>query len=179
MTNTYLATSVGVPLQVMPFSGARAPRSDEIPASAGGRNLTLAMPPEWTHVKNGPVPNCLRSLGFTKGDKDNAWDLDLRDGNTEENNEYAANLCAGCPILTQCLSAAMEEEGTLVARNRYLIRGGLTPAARYELAQEQRKECSHGHVGEMRINSRNEWVCLACNRISAKGSYQRKRRVAA
>jgi hypothetical protein len=46
----------------------------------------------------------------------------------------AAARCEGCPVIAECLAAALAEEGTLAASNRYTIRGGLSPAERATLA---------------------------------------------
>jgi hypothetical protein len=45
----------------------------------------------------------------------------------------AALLCAGCPVQGACLVEAVEEERGLSAGNRYLVRGGVTPAGRVRL----------------------------------------------
>lgn len=98
----------------------------------------LAAPPDWT------------AQGLCVGDW-RPWDTD------QMSDKAAAALCAGCPVIEACLTAAMEAEGDLVARNRYGIRGGLTPKAR-ALLVVQEKTCPSGHVG--RFDAHGD--CLEC-----------------
>ena len=44
--------------------------------------------------------------------------------------DTALRVCATCPVTTQCLDAALAEEGNLVGDSRYGIRGGTTPDQR-------------------------------------------------
>lgn len=90
-----------------------------IPISAkseGPRTLQLAVPGAWTKQAK-----CI-------GDFSRFTDMErmLKDGK-------AAELCAGCPVIEQCLSAAMREEHGLTAGNRYGVRGGLSPKERAAL----------------------------------------------
>lgn len=124
--------------------------------------LYFATPPTWTedaicqHEWPHPMARAHKSM----------WDAD------HLNEEAAASLCEGCPIIEACLSAALEEEGTLIARHRYGIRGGKTPKARAALAAPA--ECSKGHPGEMVANtgaSNAKWICLACRREESRRHY--------
>lgn len=46
-------------------------------------------------------------------------------------NETAMAICAGCPVRTECLTAALDEEGPITAHGiSYGIRGGKTADAR-------------------------------------------------
>lgn len=45
----------------------------------------------------------------------------------------ARRICASCPVTTECLGAALREEGGLLARYRDGMRGGLTPQQRADL----------------------------------------------
>jgi hypothetical protein len=42
----------------------------------------------------------------------------------------AKRVCAACPVLAECLTAAMAEEGATAKENRWGVRGGLTPTQR-------------------------------------------------
>lgn len=44
--------------------------------------------------------------------------------------DKALRVCATCPVTTQCLTAALAEEGNLAAAYRHGIRGGTTPDQR-------------------------------------------------
>jgi len=46
-------------------------------------------------------------------------------------------LCAACPVRTECLDAALAEEGAAEWDVRFMVRGGLTPLARHRLAVER------------------------------------------
>lgn len=107
----------GVPTSHQMFSGGSttAPRHYRSPASEGERTLQLATPPGWT-----AEAKCL-------GRYDGKWDRDYL-----KEKECRA-LCAGCPVLSQCLTKALEDEGDVVARNRYGVFGGLGPVGRARL----------------------------------------------
>lgn len=82
-------------------------------------------------------------------------------------DERAAALCAGCPILEACLSRAMTEEGNVTARNRYGVRGGLTPKGRAELAvmDHDCPRCgSREWVWQEVKRGRSYWRCKVCQR---------------
>ncbi|MEV8395633.1 MULTISPECIES: WhiB family transcriptional regulator [unclassified Streptomyces] len=58
-------------------------------------------------------------------------------GDSADEMAEAACFCAGCPVAGECLDAAMREEGSAPAKDRALVRGGLTPterATRYRLS---------------------------------------------
>ena len=50
-------------------------------------------------------------------------------GDTTGTDE-ALRVCATCPVATQCLDAALAEEGNLAGAYRHGIRGGTTPDQR-------------------------------------------------
>ncbi|WP_217514867.1 WhiB family transcriptional regulator [Streptomyces lunaelactis] len=56
----------------------------------------------------------------------------------DERNASSAEqkrICAGCPVKTDCLNAAMKEEGSVDQFRRAGVRGGLTPTERAGLAR--------------------------------------------
>ncbi|MFE9886252.1 WhiB family transcriptional regulator [Streptomyces scopuliridis] len=59
-------------------------------------------------------------------------------GESADEMAGAARVCgAWCPVTAECLDAAMREEGSAPAKDRALVRGGLTPterATRYRLS---------------------------------------------
>lgn len=44
--------------------------------------------------------------------------------------DAALRICATCPVTTECLAAALTEEGNLAGQYRHGIRGGTTPEQR-------------------------------------------------
>ena len=44
--------------------------------------------------------------------------------------DAALRICATCPVTTECLNAALTEEGSLAGAYRHGIRGGTTPDQR-------------------------------------------------
>lgn len=135
-------------------------------ATEGGRTPIGATPPEWMKdawcAPEWPHPDGRLHAS--------PWDQD------KTSDEKAAELCAGCPVIAECLSSAMAEEGTLTARNRYGVRGGLGPEGRANLAIADR-ECAHGHKGEMvpdrGKNGGDKWRCLECARIREREKWAR------
>lgn len=83
----------------------------------GGRTPRMAVPAGWTREAR-----CLGDYSFdeTHG---------MKAG-------QAAQLCEGCPVLAQCLAAALVEEHGLSAGSRYGVRGGLSPKERAALDDE-------------------------------------------
>lgn len=67
-------------------------------------------------------------------------DLFFPDGDSPR---YAAQIgealayCRACPVVAECLDAALRDEGGRVKTYRYGIRGGLTRGQRYRLYQRQ------------------------------------------
>lgn len=60
-----------------------------------------------------------------------------------ETGDYPSSLfriCAACPVQTECLEAALAEEGNLWAGGRFGIRGGTTPRERARIARQRRVE---------------------------------------
>lgn len=122
----------------------------------GERTMRLAMPQSWTKEAK-----CLGSSG---------WDEThgMKAGN-------AAALCAGCPVIEQCLAAAMTEERGLSAGNRYTVRGGKSPKER-ALLEFAARTCERGH--------RDRWSdqpgangprCLECIAEDARVRYAEKK----
>ena len=140
------------------------PRNEQMPRADAGRTLTMAMPDPTT--REAKCLNSGRANGneIWKADKD-PYDRDYR---TQKNAALIAEmLCAGCPIKDWCLSEAMEDEGEVNDRNRYGVRGGLTPTGRYELMLSQRACPKAGHVGHMKMREEGP-ACLECKRISER-----------
>lgn len=48
-------------------------------------------------------------------------------------NRRAAQYCAHCPVVRQCLELALRAEGSAPAQNRFGVYGGLTPDQRHDL----------------------------------------------
>jgi hypothetical protein len=107
--------------QIAPFGGFKpeevTPRSPMNPSSADGYTLRLAEPPKWTHRDDLPCTQLV-----PKGNARDPFDTN--------NSAKAKALCAGCPVLEACLEDALVQEGDLVGRSRWLVRGGLTPKER-------------------------------------------------
>lgn len=84
--------------------------------------MRLARPPEWAQRDDLPCTQLV-----PKGNAPDPFDTN--------DKSKARTLCAGCPVRRACLDAALAEEGTLRGRNRYLVRGGLTPRQRAKLSE--------------------------------------------
>lgn len=59
-----------------------------------------------------------------------------------ETGDYPSGLfriCAACPVQTECLEAALTEEGNLWAGGRFGVRGGTTPRERARIARQRRE----------------------------------------
>jgi hypothetical protein len=50
----------------------------------------------------------------------------------------AQRICATCPVVDECLTAALAEEGGRGKDTRFGIRGGLTPSQRHALYNRHR-----------------------------------------
>lgn len=86
-------------------------------------SLLLAEPPDWT---NQPLPCHGR------------WDeYDDPDEGRPIKDAQAALLCAGCPMIEQCLSDAMDAEAGVDSRHRNGVRGGLSAMGRARLVRER------------------------------------------
>lgn len=124
--------------------------------TAGERTLLLAVPSGWTSGAKciGDFAKFDDTMGLGPGD--------------------AAARCAGCPVIEQCLSAAMEEEGDVSAGHRYGIRGGMSPKERAEYAAQLRP-CGRGHthqrVWQEVKNGRSYWRCAACTAEDSAARY--------
>lgn len=130
----------------------------------GGRTLQLAVPAGWTaKAKCIPAKPNPKVKDFIAVDKA----VGLKE--TE-----AAARCAGCPVIEQCLSEAMEEESGLSAGYRYTVRGGLSPKERADLATAQR-ECERGHTGRWGSNPKSSVpTCLECSAEDFRASHARR-----
>ena len=53
---------------------------------------------------------------------------------------YGAVVCNGCPVQAECLAEAMRHEGTVSAKGRHGVWGGLTPAERYALYRRKNRQ---------------------------------------
>jgi hypothetical protein len=95
--------------------------------------MLLAKPPAWSEAGGRPCdpPPGLGKLEARR--HMDAWDVN--ESRIKNGAEHAAKLCAGCPVRAACLTAALEEEGTISPSHRYLVRGGMTPKQRHHLAQ--------------------------------------------
>jgi hypothetical protein len=122
-------------VQLRPFEGFTqdeiSPRSPFSLTSEGGRSLQLAKPYPWTDRDD---LNCI-------GQYDRI--------DTGDRGEAKA-LCAGCPVITECLDSALEEETDKDGRplshhSRFLVRGGLTPRGRLD---EHRRRFAEAAVTE-------------------------------
>lgn len=49
----------------------------------------------------------------------------------------AIAICRACPVMVECLNAALREEHGVVGKARYGIRGGLTPSQRAKVDAER------------------------------------------
>lgn len=49
----------------------------------------------------------------------------------------AVAICRACPVMVECLNAALREERGVVGKARYGIRGGLTPSQRAKVDAER------------------------------------------
>jgi len=67
------------------------------------------------------------------------WDSICRESGVsfEELTDEVRDLCAACPVRSECLESALAEEAGEDDVNRHLIRGGKTPLDRYRMAVEQ------------------------------------------
>lgn len=109
--------------QVSPHEGFASglvwTRGEDAPRASAPATLLLAVPPDWAQVDGKP---CTERV--PRHNEPDPYDT--------SDPEKAAALCAGCPVRPECLEAALEEEGDLAARSRWLVRGGLTPKDRAE-----------------------------------------------
>lgn len=146
--------------------------------TAGGHTPLLARPPKWQ-----ADAQCLDDWkAFAPAAPEEGEPREH-----EPSTEVAEQLCAGCPVIGDCLADAMAEEGQLPPAHRAGIRGGLTASARYELAmqapQPVRKgyrtvhapagsdhpeaTCPSGHLrSEFGYYRNKRWRCDECRRIA-------------
>lgn len=129
-----------------------------------GRTLTMARPD--------PLTREAKCLDSGRKDGNAIWraDKDPYDGDyrTQRNGDLIAKmLCEGCPIIAECLSMALEQEGDVNGRNRYGVRGGMTPEGRARLVGRN-AVCPNGHDPErmtMRQDAGHQpyWRCRECD----------------
>ena len=94
---------------------------------------------------------------------------ELSEGETARARLYAATVieenCKRCPVLTDCLSDALNREDGLGAPYRYGIQGGLTPQQRAVRARALAKPINHGTTGGYKAHRRRgEPACADCKR---------------
>jgi hypothetical protein len=147
------------------------PRSELTPKVDGSRTPLMAVPD--------PITKQAKCLDSGSKDANAAWraDKDPYDGDyrSQKNGALIAEaLCAGCPIKDWCLEDTMAKEGDVNGRNRYGVRGGLTPEGRAELALSRRPCPKAGHVGHMKRYD-NSVVCLECKRAEVRERYARSK----
>ena len=92
----------------------------------------LAKPPAWTRPDTPCVPPRDLDPDVARKHMDQ-WDITPRGNQVHASRQTARALCAACPVTTQCLTAALEEERNLDRQYRYLVRGGLLPQDRATL----------------------------------------------
>lgn len=111
---------------------AIVPRNEITPRSNTGRTMTLAKPPSWM-ANAKPCDDA----EFARGkERDKKYDRDRM------SESKATALCAGCPIMEQCLEMALKAEGDVTARNRYGVWGGTTPAMRVKVNAARKAEAA-------------------------------------
>lgn len=94
----------------------------------GRGDMRLARLPGWMERDDLPcAPPTFHWWVMTDDQKERHWDTGHAD--------KAAELCAGCPVLEECLADALAREGSKHYGERALVRGGLTPKGRWELSQ--------------------------------------------
>lgn len=64
------------------------------------------------------------------------------DGQEEAASWKALAVCRSCPVVASCLAAALREEGSAQARNRFGIRGGTLPGERGSLYRTELRKAS-------------------------------------
>lgn len=126
-------------VQVRPFEGFAqgevVPRDQMRWGTNGSPTKLLAKPPAWVPESTPcAVP------------PEEKWDRDMREGHWDVGpgdkpgtDEQAAAMCAGCPVREACLQDALEDEVDWTGRPlsyhaRFLVRGGMTPKGRWQLA---------------------------------------------
>jgi hypothetical protein len=133
------------------------PRNEDRPRLETGPTLTMARPDGATQDAKCLNSGRANDNALWKTEKD-PYDQDYR---TQKNAALIAEkLCEGCPIKDWCLAEAMSAEGDVNGRNRYGVRGGMTPNQRAELALS-RRVCARGHQGKMRQYDDGP-KCLTC-----------------
>lgn len=106
----------------------------------GSYTMRLAEPPKWTHRNDLP---CVSLVPVAHS----------RDPFDTSDPIKAEALCAGCPVRSACLDAALAEEDGLSYRSRYLVRGGLTPIGRAEWSEQAIDNAQLGEVEPADVNS--------------------------
>lgn len=137
-------------LQVSPWEGPTGIGSaDRRMVTEGGKTFQLAVPAQWTKEAK-----CLDDWKAFAGEHD-------------PSPAVAKVLCDGCPVIEECLAAALEEEGDIAARFRAGVRGGLTPQERYDRVKPASKPCKRNHGPEYRKTRSNGFTyCGECDRIA-------------
>ena len=118
----------------------------------GPRTLQMAVPEGWTRDAKciGAFALFDETVGLKAGE--------------------AAVRCEGCPVIEQCLSAAMAEEAGLSAGSRYAVRGGLSPKERAAL-ELAGCVCDRGHSRWGSHPGTSRPVCLDCKAEDARARW--------
>lgn len=71
----------------------------------------------------------------------------------------AKSLCEGCPVIHECLTDALDKEGTIGVAHRVGVRGGVNELGRVKLSGVGSAPC--GKCGSSRVN----WRCRPCESV--------------
>lgn len=151
--DTRITVPVRTDLQVSPFEGSQGIKVKSRPMrSDGKKTFELIKPASWT-----TRAACLNDWKAFAGD-------------SEPSRVVAPVLCGGCPVIDQCLSSAMTEEGEVGANQRGGIRGGKTPTERFEMANEGRKcpKGLHDFAEHVRVRPSGARYCVVCERLGKR-----------
>lgn len=116
----------------------RASRPQARPIGDDGPSPLLAKPPAWTRRDMPCVPPREVDPDVARKHMDQ-WDVRVGAGPGQARPARAAAqaLCAGCPVINQCLSGALLEERGTGRQYRHLVRGGLLPMDRATLDRRE------------------------------------------
>ena len=103
-----------------------------------------------------------------------------------EVNAESRSVCEGCPVRSECLRAAMQEEAGQPKQRRFGVRGGVSPRARYKLALAAGRcevcktkidkgvlctSCEGDRISELitlsNVGRRTDWkkTCIQCGEV--------------
>jgi hypothetical protein len=124
--------------------------------TAGERTLQMAVPAGWT-----AQARCIPDPTLELHERKRIHALYDEIARITRPGE-AASACEGCPVVAQCLAAAMDEEKGLSAHYRHGIRGGKSPKER-ALLEFSARVCEQGHRDRWSSLDARRAVCLECN----------------